>query len=58
MLGLGSTIAVSVGQTGKAGDVLLSIEAIKMEAAHHADRDGSVAELFIRQSIRSTRKIC
>ena len=32
----------------KAGDVLLSIEAMKMEAALHAERDGTVAEVFVK----------
>jgi pyruvate carboxylase len=32
----------------KAGDVLLSIEAMKMETALHAERDGTVAEVLVR----------
>lgn len=45
MPGLISTVAVSEGQSVKAGDVLLTIEAMKMETALHADRDGTVARI-------------
>ena len=31
----------------RAGDILLSIEAMKMETALHAERDGTVAEVLI-----------
>ena len=48
MPGVISTVAVSAGQQVKAGDVLLSIEAMKMETALHADRDGTIAELLVR----------
>jgi len=48
MPGVISTVAVSAGQTVKAGDVLLSIEAMKMETALHAERDGAVAELLVK----------
>lgn len=48
MPGVISTVAVSAGQTVKAGDVLLSIEAMKMETALHAERDGVVAELLVK----------
>ena len=47
MPGVVSTLAVAAGQTVKAGDVLLSIEAMKMETALHAERDGTVAEVLI-----------
>ena len=39
------TVAVAEGQKVKAGDVLLSIEAMKMESAIHAERDGTVARI-------------
>ncbi|MBP0575574.1 biotin/lipoyl-binding protein, partial [Mycobacterium tuberculosis] len=45
MPGVVSTIAVRVGQEVKAGDMLMSIEAMKMETALHAERDGVVAEI-------------
>ncbi|MCB5202257.1 pyruvate carboxylase [Neorhizobium sp. T786] len=48
MPGVISTVAVSAGQSVKAGDVLLSIEAMKMETALHAERDGTVAEILVR----------
>jgi pyruvate carboxylase len=30
-----------------AGDVILSIEAMKMETALHSDRDGTIAEVLV-----------
>jgi pyruvate carboxylase len=48
MPGVVSTLAVAAGQAVKAGDVLLSIEAMKMETALHAERDGIVAEVLVR----------
>jgi pyruvate carboxylase len=48
MPGVVSTLAVSQGQPVKAGDVLLSIEAMKMETALHAERDGTIAEVLVR----------
>ena len=47
MPGVISTVAVSTGQKVTAGDVLVSIEAMKMETALHADRDGTVAEVVV-----------
>jgi pyruvate carboxylase len=48
MPGVISTVAVSAGQDVKAGDVLLSIEAMKMETALHAEKDGTVAEVLVK----------
>ncbi|MBW3096594.1 pyruvate carboxylase [Pseudohoeflea coraliihabitans] len=48
MPGVVSTVAVSAGQQVKAGDVLLSIEAMKMETAIHAERDGTLAEVLVK----------
>ncbi|TWG64985.1 pyruvate carboxylase [Aminobacter sp. J44] len=48
MPGVISTVAVAQGQSVKAGDVLLSIEAMKMETALHAERDGEIAEVLVR----------
>ncbi|HWV19587.1 MAG TPA: pyruvate carboxylase [Devosia sp.] len=48
MPGVISTLAVKEGQKVEAGDVLCSIEAMKMETAIHAEVDGIVAELLIR----------
>ncbi len=47
MPGVVSTLAAKAGQAVKAGDVLLSIEAMKMETAIHADRDGTIAEVLV-----------
>ncbi|MCB1502445.1 MAG: pyruvate carboxylase [Bauldia sp.] len=47
MPGVVSTLAVHAGQDVQAGDVLLSIEAMKMETALHAERDGKVAEVLV-----------
>ncbi len=48
MPGVVATLAVASGQAVKAGDVILSIEAMKMETALHAERDGTVAEVLVR----------
>ena len=48
MPGVISTVAVTAGQTVKSGDVLLSIEAMKMETALHAEKDGTIAEVLVR----------
>ncbi|MEZ2333533.1 pyruvate carboxylase [Mesorhizobium sp. RCC_202] len=48
MPGVVSALAVASGQAVKAGDVLLSIEAMKMETALHAERDGEIAEVLVR----------
>jgi pyruvate carboxylase len=32
----------------RAGDVLLSIEAMKMETALHSERDGTIDEILVR----------
>ena len=47
MPGAVSSIAVEVGQTVSDGDVLLTIEAMKMETTIHAQRDGKVAEILV-----------
>jgi pyruvate carboxylase len=47
MPGVVSTVAVKPGQAVKAGDILLSIEAMKMETALHAPRDGSVESVHV-----------
>ena len=48
MPGVISTLSVKQGQTIIAGDVLCSIEAMKMETAIHAEVGGVVAEVLIR----------
>jgi pyruvate carboxylase len=47
MPGAIATVAVRLGQQVKAGDVLLTIEAMKMETALHALRDGTVGEVLV-----------
>ncbi len=47
MPGMISTIAVEEGRRVNAGDVLLSIEAMKMETVLHAERDGIVFRLHV-----------
>jgi pyruvate carboxylase len=47
MPGAISSVAIKVGDTLKAGDVLLTMEAMKMETALHAPRDGTVLELLV-----------
>lgn len=47
MPGAISSIAVEVGQMVTAGDVLVTIEAMKMETTIHALRDGKVAEILV-----------
>jgi pyruvate carboxylase len=48
MPGVVSALAVVAGQKVAAGDVLLSIEAMKMETALHAERDGTLAEVLVK----------
>lgn len=47
MPGLVVTIAVKPGQAIKAGDVIATLEAMKMEMALHAPRDGVVKEMLV-----------
>ncbi len=48
MPGMVSILAVSEGQKVKAGDVLLTIEAMKMETAIRAEKDGEIARIYVR----------
>ena len=47
MPGVVSMLAVKQGQQVKAGEVVLTIEAMKMETALHAPRDGTVQEILV-----------
>jgi pyruvate carboxylase len=47
MPGVVSTLMVTAGQAVKAGDTLLSIEAMKMETAIRAEHDGTIAEVLV-----------
>jgi len=46
--GVISTLNVSAGQEVTAGEVLLSIEAMKMETAVRAERSGTIGELLVK----------
>jgi pyruvate carboxylase len=48
MPGVISGLQVKVGDNVAAGDVLLSIEAMKMETAIHAEMDGVVTEVTVK----------
>jgi pyruvate carboxylase len=48
MPGVVSSLAVKPGQTVAAGDVLCSIEAMKMETAIHAEIGGVLAEVLVK----------
>jgi pyruvate carboxylase len=48
MPGVISGLLIKVGDNVAAGDVLLSIEAMKMETAIHAEMDGVVAEVTVK----------
>jgi len=48
MPGVISRVFATQGQQVKAGDVLLSIEAMKMETALHAENDGVVSEVLVK----------
>ena len=48
MPGVVSTVSVKQGQTVQTGDVLLSIEAMKMETAIYAEIDGTVEEMLVK----------
>ncbi len=45
MPGMVASVSITSGQAVKAGDLLLTIEAMKMETAIHAERDGTVKAL-------------
>ncbi len=47
MPGMVATVAVREGQVVKSGDLLLTIEAMKMETTIHADQDGTIARLYV-----------
>lgn len=47
MPGVVATVAVAAGQAVKQGDLLLTIEAMKMETGLHADRDGAIKALHV-----------
>ncbi|MBB3391389.1 pyruvate carboxylase [Rhizobium sp. BK275] len=48
MPGVISRVFVSPGQAVSAGDVLVSIEAMKMETALHAEKGGTISEVLVK----------
>jgi pyruvate carboxylase len=48
MPGSVSSLAVLQGAQVKAGDVLLTLEAMKMETAIHAPREGVIAQILVK----------
>ncbi|MDA0262344.1 MAG: biotin/lipoyl-binding protein, partial [Proteobacteria bacterium] len=52
MPGLVANMAVQAGAKIKAGDLLLTIEAMKMETAIHADHAGKVGEVVVPAGAR------
>ena len=48
MPGVVASVAVTAEQEVKKGDLLLTIEAMKMETSVYADQDGKVEEVFIK----------
>ncbi|MCV2888836.1 pyruvate carboxylase [Ruegeria aquimaris] len=48
MPGVVATVAVQAGQKVKAGDLLLTIEAMKMETGIHAERDATVKAVHVQ----------
>jgi pyruvate carboxylase len=48
MPGVISRVFVAAGEAMSAGDVLVSIEAMKMETAIHAEKDGTIAEVLVK----------
>ena len=50
------TVPVHVGQTIRRGDVLLSLEAMKMETTVRAERDGVIAEILARPGLQVDTK--
>jgi pyruvate carboxylase len=58
MPGVVATIAAQAGKPVRAGDLLLTIEAMKMETGIHAERDGSVKAVHVAPGRRSTPRTC
>lgn len=48
MPGVVSAVLVKQGQTVQTGDILLSLEAMKMETAIYAELDGTIEELLVK----------
>lgn len=49
MPGLIVDIKVNIGQSVKSGDILLTLEAMKMENEIRADRSGTISQIFVKK---------
>lgn len=49
MSGVVSAVSVKVGDTVKAGDAVVFIEAMKMETALHAEKDAVIRQVLVKQ---------
>jgi pyruvate carboxylase len=56
MPGTIATVPVHLGQKLGRGDVLLTLEAMKMETTVRAERDGVVAEIFVKPGLQVDAK--
>jgi pyruvate carboxylase len=56
MPGIISTVAVHVGQHLARGDVLLTLEAMKMETTVRAEREGVIQEVLARAGLQVEAK--
>jgi len=56
MPGAVASVAVSAGQKVKAGDLLLTIEAMKMETGLHADREAVVKAVHVKSGTQIEAK--
>ena len=50
------TVPVHVGQAVHRGDVLLTLEAMKMETTVRAERDGIIREILVRAGLQVDTK--
>lgn len=56
MPGVVATVSVVVGQKIARGDLLVTLEAMKMETGVRADTDGEVGEVLARPKMRVDAK--
>ena len=56
MPGTIATVPVRVGQKVARGDVLLTLEAMKMETTVRAERDGAITEILVRPGLQVDAK--
>lgn len=56
MPGLVSTVSIQPGQSVKAGDMLMTLEAMKMETVLYASRDGIIANILVGAGVQVDSK--